>query len=80
MSEGDFQSDLLANAYQAFKGVCASGCLIQKLRSVDSAMIRMPHYATNLVSKQAYKAPQEIVMPRSVIVRRVSKCYESKTT
>jgi hypothetical protein len=50
MSAGDFHWTLLASAYQAINGVCASGCFAQKARSVDIAMIRMLHYDTNLVS------------------------------
>jgi hypothetical protein len=58
MSAGDFHCALLASAYQAINGVCASGCFVQKARSVDIAMIRMLHYDTNLVSWKNSETPR----------------------
>jgi len=42
MSVGVSQSARLAKAYQARNGVFASGCLVQKDRKVERAIIRTP--------------------------------------
>lgn len=52
MSEGVFQIARLANAYQALRGSCASGCISQNDLIVERATIRITNFATKLVATQ----------------------------